>query len=255
MYNSKYCIARFILTAMLLTITCCDIYSLWSSEHLDDLIMSDAYRNSIPATTPAIIALYSSECEHLLYQTGFTDRSLPPPTQLLIAKYDRIKAQTETWYNFDESHWDLFHRYNISIEPPTSNWCPTIIYQPAKWSDPVIIYDPKSDHDGTFIDWAWNMLTINVTFTNNLQNTVYLSLELQDNVNDIRNLGTEPIIAEIAASESVTIPLHVADIIVVWNPQHQVVNRLSINAVDDEINIDEINQNENILNGINFTKN
>jgi len=215
--------------------------------------MSDAYRDNVPAQTPAIVALYETQCKNILYrQYGFTDRSLPPPTQLLIAEFDRIKARNEPWWDWDTNTMDLFLRYNISTDTEPNQWCPTILYQPVNWTDPVIKYNPNND--GTFIEWAWNMLQINVTFTNNIHESIYLSLETQQNVNNIPNLINEAYIAEIEPSESTTVLLHVSDVIVVWNTNHEVINRMTINAVDNEIDINSISTDTNILEADKFRK-
>eukprot|EP01084_Bolivina_argentea_P220882 374251_1 len=161
-----------------------DVYPIWSAEHLDDLIVSDAYQYSVPALTPAFIALHETECTNRLFgPLQYTDSGLPQPTQLLITHFDRNKARTVPWYDWDQPKWDLFLRYNISTDAPSSQWCPTILYQPAQWDQPVVQYNPNKD--GTFVNWAWNMLQINVTFTNNLEQPVSLSLATQQTANDI----------------------------------------------------------------------
>eukprot|EP01084_Bolivina_argentea_P036853 68138_1 len=248
-------ITRF-LTAIYLsvTLTISQIYPLWSAEHLDDLILSDAYKYTIPAYTPAIIALYEDECHNILYQTfGFTHHRLPSPQHLLISEFNRNKAQNEPWYDWDSNDWDLFIRYNISTDTPIHDWCPTVLFQPANWSQPIIKY--QHHIDGTFINWALKMLQINLTVTNNMQSNIYISYEIQQNVNDIPGIINEAYIAEIKPTESVKVLLQISDIIVIWDANHNIINRYEITASIPDININEASTDVNILDGNQFKKN
>ncbi|ETO12753.1 hypothetical protein RFI_24622 [Reticulomyxa filosa] len=159
-----------------------ELVELWSTEHLTDLIMSDAFRKvnlseqllcneqskTIKKTKTNVndkgysSSPTSSDCVSTLRSYGFTDHSLPNALHFVVATFDR-KAAKNVWYQWDEDVMDVFKYYDVNTtDKPMKQWCPTILFQPQNWSEPIQFYQKKKD--GKFVDWVWKLLEIKVFF-------------------------------------------------------------------------------------------
>eukprot|EP00484_Ammonia_sp_Unknown_P017850 CAMPEP_0197044144 /NCGR_PEP_ID=MMETSP1384-20130603/20263_1 /TAXON_ID=29189 /ORGANISM="Ammonia sp." /LENGTH=464 /DNA_ID=CAMNT_0042475545 /DNA_START=114 /DNA_END=1508 /DNA_ORIENTATION=- len=218
------------------------------------MIMSDAFKKSVPARTPAVVALYETPCKDALYRRlGFTADGLPDSYTLMVTAFDRLKAKA-IWYEWMPELMDLFARYNLSTTnedgsaKPQHEWCPTILFQPADWSQPVIAYNPSKD--GTYLQWVWSQLAIKeISFKNTLDKQVNLVIKSGDSHS--KNLVNEAVIAQIAAQQTQTLTpteiggnLHAGDTIVAVDNEDNVINRYLLNTVDLEIEITQSSDSE-----------
>ena len=224
-----------------------DFYQLWSIEQLDDMILSDAYKYDVPGRTPAIIAMYEKPCKGDVDKILFCDecQNLPDSMHLMVASFDRDHVKKEIWFEWNKNM-DVFNRYNITTD--NDNWCPTILYQPANWSLPVNIWD-KNKYP-KFIDWAWDMIKVEITFKNTLDKVVNIVVEMTDS-NGIINEG---ILGTIEANGELKIELHASDVVSVKDADNNVVNRYVIDTIKLYIEIDSTDD-ENVLEYEKLTKN
>ena len=75
----------------------CYQQELWSTEHLNDYLVSDKYKRDRPAVQPAVIALYETRCRNRLYDIiGWkgSQQLFPNALFMLYASYDRSIAST-----------------------------------------------------------------------------------------------------------------------------------------------------------------
>eukprot|EP00486_Rosalina_sp_Unknown_P004646 CAMPEP_0201570378 /NCGR_PEP_ID=MMETSP0190_2-20130828/12608_1 /ASSEMBLY_ACC=CAM_ASM_000263 /TAXON_ID=37353 /ORGANISM="Rosalina sp." /LENGTH=334 /DNA_ID=CAMNT_0047993853 /DNA_START=117 /DNA_END=1118 /DNA_ORIENTATION=- len=216
--------------------------------------MSDAFRYSKPARTPAVIGLYETQCKEKLYREyGFTSQGLPNSYALTLAVFDRAKA-SNIWYEWYPEIMDLFGRYNLSTTNedgspiPMNDWCPTVLFQPADWNKPVIKFNPSTD--GSFVQWVWSHLAIEeITFRNTLDKQVNLVIKSSDEHS--KDMVNEAVLAQIPAGESTTLTpteigttLHGGDTIVIVDGEDNVINRYLLNTVDLEIDITQTNDKQ-----------
>ena len=205
---------------------------------------SNIQTQSVPARTPAVIGLYETPCKSKLYQLGFTARGLPNSYALTLAVFDRLKA-SDIWYKWYPEIMDLFIRYNVSTTEPLSSWCPTILFQPADWSHPVIPYNPSIDPP--FVEWVWSHLAINeLTFKNTLDKPINLVMKAADSHSN--NIVSEAVLAQLAAHETKTLNpsevgavLHAGDTIVAVDDSDTVINRYLLDTVASSYDIVQSN--------------
>merc|ERR1719384_552212 len=137
---------------------------------------------------------------------------------------------------------DLFIRYNLSTvndedgsPKPLDSWCPTILFQPADWSQPVIPYNPSTDPP--FVEWVWSLLAVNeLTFTNTLDKEINLVIKSGDVHSD--DIVNEAVLAQLQAKETKTLTpadigavLHAGDTIVAVDNTDTVMDRYLLDTL------------------------
>eukprot|EP01084_Bolivina_argentea_P138093 243197_1 len=240
----------------------CYIYELWSTEQLDDMILSDAFKKSVPARTPAVVALYETECKNKLYQEfKYSNGGLPDSMSLILTAFDR-KSAKNIWYDWMPEIMDVFIRYNLSTidehnnvidNSPKSQWCPTVLWQPADWNKPTESFNPSID--GPFKQWVWTHLVVeDITFINNFDKQINLIMKMGDSHD--KDIVNEMIVAQIPRKQSITINsqqigfiLHAGDTIHAVDNEDNIINRYVLDTVTKEIEIVQTEKNEFLEDG------
>jgi len=139
----KKVLIQFLAVIALFVLTFSQVVELWSAEHLTDLIMSDAFQKNIPAVRPAIVVLYETGCKNKLRDLNLQDQLLPNVLDFVVTVFDRLAAKN-VWYQWDENIMDVFKYYNVNtLNQPPNKWCPTVLFQPQNWSEPIRFYKKK----------------------------------------------------------------------------------------------------------------
>jgi len=133
---------------------------LWSAEHLDDLLIDDAFRKSVPAYFYAVTALYKDEtgCKDKLQRSGLSTMDLPN-RHVLYTSYNNDYVRSTTWYNFTDAM-DLNLRYGVDLDEE----CPQYVFYKKDHS-----WTKYSSNSGKSVkNWVSDFLKLKIILENSL---------------------------------------------------------------------------------------
>lgn len=135
---------------------------LMNSEHFDDIVYEAD--GSMHPRFDAFIAFYSNSCERKLNQLGYDYSGVPTSNYVLLMRYNDQERHKQAWHQWKD--YDLLARYRSHV---TS--CPTIMYFPPNDFHNPQIFDNNNNNNNNnendkFSTWAWEKLSMSVTFVN-----------------------------------------------------------------------------------------
>jgi len=145
-----------------------DPVELWSAEHLDDMLIDDAYRKSVSAYYYAVVALYrdGDGCKSRMTRSRLKYMDLPE-RHVLYATYNGEYVRSLTWFNFSDNM-DLNLRHSVDLDEE----CPQYFFYDKDHS--YTKYD--SNLDVSVTEWVYDLLKMELKLENSLDEEVNMFL-------------------------------------------------------------------------------